>query len=43
MTGERNNDTAKEQFIKRLNHSDLYFIEEEIPKNESDKNAHIVW
>ena len=42
MTGERNNDTAKEQFIKRMNHSDMYFIEEEIPKNESDKNAHIV-
>lgn len=42
VTLERNNDTAKEQFIKRMNHSDMYFIEEDIPKNESDKNAHIV-
>lgn len=42
MTRERNNDSAKEQFIKRMNHSDMYFIEEEIPKNESDKNAHVV-
>lgn len=42
VTRERNNDSAKEQFIKRMNHSDMYFIEEEIPKNESDKNAHVV-
>ena len=42
MTSETNNDIAKEQFIKRMNHSDMYFIEGEIPKNESDKNAHVV-
>ena len=42
MTRETDNDTAKEQFIKRMNHSDMYFIEEEIPKNESDENAHVL-
>ena len=36
------NDTAKEKFIQRMNHSDMYFIQEEIPKNESDENAHVV-
>lgn len=42
VTRETDNDTAKEQFIKRMNHSDMYFIEEEIPKNESDENAHVL-
>lgn len=42
MTKESNNDTAKNNFIKRLNHSDMYFIQEEIPKNESDEKAHVL-
>ena len=41
MTNETNNDTAKELFIKRLNESDMYFITEDIPKNESNKVAHV--
>ena len=39
---ETDNDTAKEHFIRKMNHSDMYFIEEDIPKNESDDNAHVV-
>ena len=42
MTQEVDNDTAKKKFISRMNHSDMYFIQEEIPKNESDENAHVV-
>ena len=42
MTQEADNDTAKEKFIRRMNYSDMYFIEEDIPKNESDANAHVV-
>ena len=42
VTQEANNDTAKDRFIMRMNHSDMYFIEEEIPKNESDENAHVL-
>ncbi|KAJ7372442.1 hypothetical protein OS493_018947 [Desmophyllum pertusum] len=25
-----------------MNHSDMYFVEEDIPKNESDENAHVL-
>lgn len=42
VTQESDNDTAKEKFIKEMNHSNMYFIEEDIPKNESDENAHVV-
>ena len=42
VTNEKDNDTAKEQFISRMNQSDMYFIQEEIPKNESNENAYVV-
>ena len=42
MTHETDNDTAKEEFISRMNQSDMYFIQEEIPKNESNENAYVV-
>ena len=42
MTSESDNDTAIEKFIQRMNYSDMYYIQEEIPQNESDKNAYIV-
>ena len=42
VTGEKDNDTAKQEFIKRMNDSDMYFISEEIPRNESDEKAHEV-
>lgn len=41
VTKEADNDTAKEKFIQRLNQSDMYFIPEEFPKNESDEKAHV--
>lgn len=40
MTQETDNDTAKENFLKRMNHSDMYFLDVEFPKNESDEKAH---
>ena len=43
MTGQSDNDTAKELFIKRLNESDMYFSEKPFPANESDENAHILY
>ena len=42
VTQETDNDTAKDRFITRMNHSDMYFVEEDIPKNESDENAHVL-
>ena len=42
VTKEADNDTAKERFIQRLNYSDMYFIQKEIPQNESDENAHVI-
>lgn len=40
VTGQSDNATAKQQFIIRLNQSDMFFVDEPIPQNESDKNAH---
>ena len=42
MTKESDNDTAKINFIQRMNHSDMYFTKEEIPRNESDEKAHVL-
>ena len=41
MTKETDNDTAIEKFIQRMNQSDMYFVQEEIPKNESGEKAHV--
>ena len=41
MTGESNNDTAVMKFRQKLNSSESYFNPQPIPKNESDKEAHI--
>ncbi|KAK3717883.1 hypothetical protein QZH41_014887 [Actinostola sp. cb2023] len=40
VTKESDNNTAKEKFIKRLNESDMYFVDDVIPQNESDTNAY---
>lgn len=40
VTQEKDDDTAKGLFIKRLNESDMYFAEKPIPANESNENAH---
>lgn len=42
VTNQTSNDTAKELFIKRLNESDMYFVDKPIPANESDENAHVL-
>ena len=42
VTKESNNDTAKDKFIQRMNHSDMYFIQEEIPQNESNERAYML-
>lgn len=42
VTKESDNDTAKINFIQRMNHSDMYFTKEEIPRNESDEKAHVL-
>ena len=42
MTKESDNETAKINFIQRMNHSDMYFTKEEIPRNESDEKAHVL-
>ena len=41
MTGESDNDTAVMKFRQKLNSSESYFNPQPIPKNESDKEAHI--
>lgn len=40
VTGENDNDTAKQEFIQRLNQSDMFFNKEPFPANESNENAH---
>lgn len=42
VTNQTSNGTAKELFIKRLNESDMYFVDKPIPENESNANAHVL-
>jgi len=34
--------SAKDEFIKRLNESDMYYADKAIPANESNENAHVL-
>lgn len=40
VTGQADNETAKDLFIERLNQSDMFFNEKPFPANESNKKAH---
>lgn len=39
FTGQNNNNTAKEEFVKMTNHSDMFFNDQPIPAHESGSTA----
>lgn len=40
VTQENDSEKAKDQFIKILNRSEMFYNEQDIPKNESNATAH---